>query len=58
MFKGYISPRGFRKRPLIYDKEALIGYEKWQGCPIVKFDVPPSPPPTMIILIKIETKKN
>jgi hypothetical protein len=42
---------------LIYDKETLIGYEKCQGCPIVKFDVPSSPPPTMIVLIEIETKK-
>jgi hypothetical protein len=35
----------------------LIGYKKWQGCPIVKFVVPPSPPPTMIVLIEIETKQ-
>jgi hypothetical protein len=32
---------------LLYDEETLIGYEKWQGYPIVKFGVLPSPPPTM-----------
>ncbi len=56
-FRGYISPRGFKQRSLLYDEETLIGYEKWQGCPIVKFGVLPSPPPTMINLIKTETKK-